>query len=187
MTRPTHQKASRPAFSLAASRNAIAFVCLLSLLHVSAIAQGITGSITGTITDATGAVVSGANVTVTQLQTNSIHVVTTTDNGNYTVTQLPPGNYSVRIEKAGFQTFMQRDIALSIDQVVQVNAQLGVGSQEQTIEVTGAPPTIQTEESSVGSVIDSQAIQNTPLNGRLGLMGLIALAPGVQNPYPVFF
>ena len=144
-------------------------------------AQGITGSITGTVVDSSGAVISGATVTVTQTETNASHVVTTSDAGNYTVTQLPPGHYSVRVEKAGFQSFRQKDIALSIDQVAQVNAQLGVGSQEQTIEVTGAPPTIQTEESSVGSVIDSQAIQNTPLNGRLGLMGLIALAPGVQN------
>jgi len=144
-------------------------------------AQGITGSITGTVSDATGAVVSGANVTVTQVDTNATHVVTTSDSGNYTVTQLPPGRYSVRVEKAGFQSFIQKDITLSIDQVAQVNAQLGVGSQEQTIEVTSAEPVIQTESSSVGSVIDSQAIQNTPLNGRLGLMGLITLAPGVQN------
>lgn len=143
--------------------------------------QGITGSITGTVSDATGAVVSGANVTVTQVDTNASHVVTTSDSGNYTVTQLPPGRYSVRVEKAGFQSFIQKDITLSIDQVAQVNAQLGVGSQEQTIEVTSTEPVIQTESSSVGSVIDRQAIQNTPLNGRLGLMGLITLAPGVQN------
>ena len=183
MITPTYKTAargplSRWAFVLAV----ISIISLAVLTQTPAIAQGITGSITGTITDATGAVVSGANVTVTQLQTNSVHTVTTSDNGNYTVTQLPPGNYTVRVEKAGFQNFMQRDVVLSIDQVVQVNAQMGVGSQEQTIEVTGAPPVIQTEDSSVGSVIDRQAIQNTPLNGRLGLMGLIALAPGVQNP-----
>src|SRR3569833_2387816 len=104
MIRPTHEKAvPRPASWFRGIRMALSFVCLVSLLHLSAVAQGITGSITGTITDATGAVLTGANVTVTQLQTNSIHVVTTTGNGNYTVTQLPPGTYSVRIEKAGFQ------------------------------------------------------------------------------------
>ena len=64
---------------------------------------------------------------------------------------------------------------------VEINAQLGIGSAQETVVVTGAPPVIQTEDSSVGLVVDSQTIQNTPLNGRLSLMGLIALAPGVQG------
>lgn len=144
-------------------------------------AQGITGSITGTVTDSSGAAVPGATVTVTQVATNTSHTVTSSDNGNFTVPQLPPGEYAVKVDKAAFESYVQKGIILSIDQVVQVNAPLAVGSTSQTIEVTSTGAVIQTEESSVGSLIDSQAIQNTPLNGRLGLMGLIALAPGVQS------
>jgi hypothetical protein len=144
-------------------------------------AQGITGSITGTVSDPSGAAIPGASVTVTQTATNGVHTATTSDVGNFTITQLPPGEYEVKVDKAAFQTYVQKGIVLSIDQVVQVNAQLGLSSTSQTIEVTSAGNVIQTESSSVGSVIDSQSIQNTPLNGRLGLMGLIALAPGVQN------
>jgi hypothetical protein len=160
----------------------LAGVLLLTALamQTSAFGQGITGSITGTVTDASGAAVPNATITVTQTATNAVHTVTTSGVGNFTVTQLPPGQYTVKVDKAGFESYQQKGIDLSIDQVAQINAQLAVGSESQTVEVTSASPAIQTTDSSVGSVIDSQAIQNTPLNGRLGLMGLIALAPGVQ-------
>ncbi len=144
------------------------------------LAQGTTGTITGTVTDSTGAAINGAKVTVTQTSTNSVHTANTSSEGSYAVPQLPPGPYSVKIDKDAFESYLQNGIVLSIDQVMQVNAQLAVGSQSQTVEVTAAGATLQTADSSVGSLIDSQAIQNTPLNGRLGLMGLIALAPGVQ-------
>jgi hypothetical protein len=151
------------------------------LLVSGAHAQGITGSITGSVTDSTGAQVPGATVTITQVDTNTVHVVKTSDAGTYTVTQLPPGNYTVKVEKANFKSFRQTAITLSIDQVAQINAQLSVGATQETVEVTSSAPVIQTDTSSVGSVIDSQAIQNTPLNGRLGINGLVALAPGVQG------
>jgi hypothetical protein len=179
MQQPTTQPTRHRGWQLALV--ATVTLALAVLLQPALHAQGITGSITGTVTDSTGAAIPGANVTVTQTATNAVHTVTTSAVGNYTVTQLPPGQYDVKVDKAAFQTYVQRGIALSIDQVVQVNAQLGVSSTSETIEVTSAGSVIQTEESSVGSVIDSQAIQNTPLNGRLGLMGLIALAPGVQS------
>jgi hypothetical protein len=155
-------------------------VLLVLALQPNSFGQGITGSITGTVTDASGAAIAGATVTVTQTATNGVHIATTSGAGNFTVTQLAPGQYTVRIDKETFASYQQNDITLSIDQVAQINAQLAIGSQSQTIEVTSTSPVIQTTDSSVGSVIDSQAIQNTPLNGRLGLMGLIALAPGVQ-------
>jgi hypothetical protein len=143
--------------------------------------QGITGSITGTVTDPSGAAIPGATVTITELATNAVHTVMTSDSGTYDVPQLPPGQYSVKVTKAEFQTYLQNGVTLSIDQVDKIDAQLSVGSAAQTVDVTATSPVIQAEDSSIGEVIDSQAIQNTPLNGRLGLMGLIALAPGVQG------
>jgi hypothetical protein len=143
--------------------------------------QGTTGSIAGTVTDATGAAIPGARVTITQTETNAVHTVATSDAGTYTVPQLPPGHYKVEVEKAAFEKFKQTAITLQIDQTVEVSPKLAVGGAQQTVEVTDTPPVIQTEDSSIGSVIDSQAIQNTPLNGRLGINGLVALAPGVQG------
>jgi hypothetical protein len=156
-----------------------AFLLVASLQ--AAHAQGITGSITGTVTDPSGAVVAGATVTVKETNTNAVKTVVTSEVGTYTVTPLPPGNYSVKVERAGFSTKTQTGIVLVIDQSALINVQLAVGSQEQMIEVTDTSAAIQTEDSSVGQVIDSKSIQNTPLNGRLSVMGLIALAPGMQG------
>jgi hypothetical protein len=146
-----------------------------------AFAQGITGSIAGTVTDDAGATIAGATVTIRELATNAVHTVTTSDVGSYTVTQLPPGQYTVVVDKPSFKSYRQTAITLSIDQVAQIDAHLTVGATTETVEVTSAAPVIQTESSSVGEVIDSHAIQNTPLNGRLGINGLVALAPGVQG------
>ncbi len=142
--------------------------------------QGITASITGTITDPSGAVIAGAAVSVRNVDTNEVRKVLSSDAGTYTVTQLAPGRYAVEVDKTGFKTYRQSGITLQIDQVAEINPQLQIGSEAQNVEVISTGPVIQTEDSSVGQVIDSQAIQNTPLNGRLSVMGLIALAPGVQ-------
>jgi Carboxypeptidase regulatory-like domain/TonB dependent receptor len=147
----------------------------------AACAQGITGSITGTVTDPSGAVISGATVTILEVDTNAIHTTRTSEAGTFTVTQLPPGRYNVKVEKAGFKSYDESGLILAIDQDAQLNAQLAVGSENQSIEVASTAPVIQTEDSSVGQVIDSQAIENTPLNGRLSVMGLIALSPGIQG------
>jgi len=146
-----------------------------------AAAQGTTGTISGTVIDPSGGTVAGATVTVRELNTNAIHTAATSPIGTYTIPQLPPGVYGVKIAQAGFKTMERNGVTLQIDQVAVVNAQLSVGGTDENVEVTTAPPVIQTEDSSVGQVIDSEAIQNTPLNGRLSVMGLIALAPGIQG------
>jgi hypothetical protein len=174
----THKRGT---YSLAAMAALVVAILLVLVAPQASYGQGITGSITGTVTDPTGAVVAGATVTVRDVDTNAIRVENTSDGGTYTVTQLPPGHYTIKVDKAGFKTYDQSGITIAIDQLAQINAQLAVGSEDQNVEVTSAPPVIQTQDSSVGQVIDSQSIQNTPLNGRLSVMGLIALSPGVQG------
>src|SRR5258708_36149322 len=170
----------------------IAFLLVATLLTGRrAQAEGTTASITGTVTDASGAAVPGATVTATQTSTNDVHTSTSSDSGFYTVPQLPPGKYRVAVEKGGFNRFEQTDITLVINQTAQINPQLRVGSAQEVVTVTSASPIIQTGTSSVGLVIDSQTIQETPLNGHTSLIGLIALAPGVQaagtqDQVPVF-
>lgn len=142
--------------------------------------QGITGSISGTVTDSSGAVIPGAKVTIVQTETNATHIAMTSGVGTYHVTLLPPGHYNIKAEKSGFKVSEQRGITLAIDQTVESDLQLTVGSENQSVVVTSAGPLIQTETSSVGDVIDRQEIQNIPINGRSSLYGLVALAPGVQ-------
>ena len=124
-------------------------VCLL--LAPVLVGQGITGTITGNVTDPTGASIPGATVTITQVETNFVHTATTSDVGSFTVTQLPPGQYSIQVEATTFKSFREPRVALAIDQVLQVNARMQVGSRGETVEVTTTNPVIQTEESSVGS------------------------------------
>jgi Carboxypeptidase regulatory-like domain/TonB dependent receptor len=163
-------------------RRCALFAGLLALILVPrSFGQGLTGSISGTVTDSSGAPISGATVTVRQVDTNAIRTITTSDVGTYKLTQLVPGVYSARIEKEGFTVFEQGNITLAIDQVVQIDVRLNVGSEMQTINVTAEVPVLQSENSSVGLVVDSPTIQNTPLNGHLSILGLLNLVPGVQD------
>src|ERR1700722_3710722 len=154
----------------------------LGLFTYPSLAQtGTTARVTGTVTDPSGAVLPAATITIREADTNATRTITTAENGDYAVTQLTPGKYSLTVEKQGFGSYQQNDIVLVIGQVAEINVQLQVGSQAQKVTVTSSAPVIQTEDSSIGSVIDSQTIVNTPLNGRLSIMGLVALAPGVQG------
>jgi hypothetical protein len=157
------------------------FLAFALVLQPFLLAQGITGSITGTVIDLSGAPISGAMVTIRQIDTDAIRTIMTSDVGTYRVTQLAPGHYSVKVDKTGFETFLQSNITLAIDQVAQIDAKLNVGSDQQTVKVTSEGSVIQTESSSVGLVVDSNTIQNTPLNGHLSILGLLNLVPGVQD------
>src|ERR1700760_1918928 len=146
-------------------RKSLRAVLIISLTFMLAIAcartsfgQGITGSITGTVTDSSGAAIAGATVTILQVGTNATRVVTTSDVGSYTVTQLAPGSYDVKVDKNGFDSSRQSNITLVIDQVAKIDVRLNVGSNQQIVNVTAESPVIQTETSSVGLVIDSATL-----------------------------
>jgi hypothetical protein len=156
------------------------FLLLLGI-GTASYAQGITGSITGTVTDPAGATIAGASVIIRNVDTNATRNVTTSDAGTYKVTQLHPGNYSLKVDKTNFKVFEQNNITLQIDQVLLINAQLQVGTEQMTVTVTTSAPVLQTEQSSNGLVLDSNQIESTPLNGRLTLQGLMILSPGVQG------
>ncbi len=159
----------------------LAIACLLFVAHPGMAQTGTTARVTGTVTDQSGAVLPGATVTIREADTNATRTITTADNGDYALTQLTPGKYNLTVDKQGFGSYQQSDIVLVIGQVAEINVQMQVGSAAQKVTVTGSAPVIQTQDSSIGSVIDSQTIVNTPLNGRLGILGLVALAPGVQG------
>ena len=155
------------------------FLPILGFLLVcaSALAQTNVGSIVGTVTDSSGAVVPNAAVTLTNMGTNIAVKTTTNGSGEYVVTPLLVGRYSVTCDKPGFKTEIQSGVTVDVQSRVRVDFVMQVGAVAQTVEVTAANPLLQTDSSYVGHVTDTQAVDDLPLNGRL-LTRLVVLAPG---------
>ena len=134
-------------------------------------------SISGTVTDPSGAAVAGATVTVTNGGTNQSQTITTDSSGLYTARLLHIGTYSVEATAKGFERSLHSGIELNVNQVAQVDLQLKVGSASETTQVSADPPLISTETSSLGTEETQQRIVDLPLNGRL-FTQLAWLGPG---------
>jgi hypothetical protein len=152
------------------------FLCLAC---GAASAQTFYGAIVGTVTDATGALVPGAKVTVTNLGTTETHYMETNSEGLYQFVNLVPGRYRVDVEKAGFKRFTREPVTVEVQSAVRIDVTgLEAGAVTQTVEVKGDTPLLQPETSSLGQVVESRKVNELPLNGRNPL-ALVALVPGV--------
>ncbi|MBI4444013.1 MAG: TonB-dependent receptor [Acidobacteria bacterium] len=140
-------------------------------------AQVSTGTIAGTVSDATGGVVPGAEITVRNVETGFTRVLTTNERGRYAVPQLPPGSYEITASTAGFQTEVHRGITLTIGREAVVDFSLTVGAVAERVEVTGEAPLIETTTSTVSGMIDSKQMRDIPLNSR-SFIELVALQAG---------
>src|SRR4029434_4442878 len=145
-----------------------------------AVAQVERASIIGNVTDTTGAAMSGVEVAVTNEGTNTSVRLTTDESGAYTAVNLIPGSYSVNASRSGFKPVVYRNFVLQVGQSARLDMRIEVGNVEQTIEVTGSVPLLQTENASVGQVISREAVNSLPLNGR-NFVQLAILAPGVSG------
>jgi hypothetical protein len=154
----------------------LAFVSCFLAIHSQG--QTTNGLITGSVTDATGATVPGAVVTVTNPATGVPRTATSNDSGTYVVPQLTPGNYDISVEKQGFATEKRSSVQLEVNQSVTLDFKLGVASSAQTVEVTGAAPSLNTTSSTLTDVIGHQETVDLPLNGR-EFTQLTLLTPGV--------
>ena len=168
----------RNAIGKAAARNfltaCIFFLCASSIV----LAQAGRGSISGVVSDASGAIVKGANVTALSQATGvTVHTVTS-DAGLYSFVSLNPGLYVVTASQKGFESVVQNKVLVSVDQVTTVNITLPVGSASETVEVTGAPELVDTSNSTVGQLIDSATIDRVPLLTR-NVFDLVQLSAGV--------
>jgi hypothetical protein len=143
-------------------------------------AQRTTADILGTVTDATGAVLPGVKISVKNLDTAAEYSTTTDSSGNYLVTQLPIGRYSIRSEASGFKTWNVTDVTIAIGDRLRQDAHLEIGTLGQSMEVTASSPALQTDSSSLGSLIDARAVQDLPLNGR-NFVVLAQLAAGATE------
>ena len=142
-------------------------------------AQKITGAITGTVTDSSGAAVSGATVTITNTATNKIYNVTTDSQGGYTVPELPESTYQVEVKGTGFQNSITKGVVVHVATTTNVNAQLQLGSVSQSVTVEANAIQVQTDSAALGAVVDSRQVKELPLNGR-NFVELTQLQPGVS-------
>jgi len=167
-------------FSMVKSARVVV-VCLLGLvLSVSfAMAQSATtGAITGSVTDPSGAVISGAMVSATNIATGQSRSATTDPNGAYTISLLPPGNYSVKISASGFKTAEVPSVTVNVTETVALNRSLEVGSQSQQVTVESTVETIQAQNATVGGLVSGETVTDLPLSTR-NYTQVIDLSPGV--------
>lgn len=125
-----------------------------------------TAQVTGRVTDASGAVIPGTRITVTNVATGAERNVEANEIGYYTVPLLPPGQYRIHVEQDGFKTVTRSGIVLEVDQRAEINFNLEVGAVTEQIEVTADAVQLNTVEASQGQVIENQRIVDMPLNGR---------------------
>ncbi len=157
-----------------------AFGLLYAMWMPQIFGQAVYGSILGTVTDATGAAVAGATVTVTSETKNVSTVETTNDSGNYSVTHLTPDVYSVRIEGKGFKTLEFKDIQVSADTGSRIDGQFQVGSASEQVEVTAEAPQLKTDRADVAIEFSSRAIEDAPILNR-NFTSFELLSPGTQK------
>ncbi len=150
-----------------------AFPFLISVLS----AQTTNGSINGTVLDPSGAGVNDAQVNVTSADTGLHRTAVSSANGTYTVPQLPPGRYDITLEKAGFANQTRKGVELLVNQNVTLDFNISLTAVSQNVEVTGAPPALETTSATLGEVIQHEQIVDLPLNGR-SFTQLTLLTPG---------
>jgi Carboxypeptidase regulatory-like domain len=147
----------------------------------SVFAQNATGSITGTVTDPNNAFIANATVTVTNNATGAARKVTTRNEGNYSVENLFPGEYEVKVEAQGFTTQIMV-LTVQVGNTTTSNFSMRLGVTSQTVEVMGGAPILNTSDSSLGGVVTQKQIDNLPLNGR-SFLSVAGLEPGVTISY----
>src|SRR5467141_3516911 len=141
-------------------------------------AQSTNGSIAGRVTDPSKAVIVDAKVAAISVDTNVHYEGATNSSGEYYLTNLSPRSYRIEIEKTGFQKLIKPDVMLHVQDALELNFQMTLGSTSETITVEAGAPLVNTESGTVSTVVDRTFVDNLPLNGR-SFQTLIMLTPGV--------
>src|SRR5215471_1172485 len=157
------------------------FLVFVLLAAISLSAQTFRGTILGTVTDPSGAVIPGAKVTVKNTGTGLERTTETSADGSYSLPELPIGTYSVTVTQSGFQTSITSNVVVDVATERRVDAALKTGQVSTTVEVSGELlPQVETTSAELGGVLTTQAIENLPVNGR-DYTKLIYLNPGVSG------
>ena len=156
------------------------FVVIALLGSPTLLAQSTGGRIRGTVVDSSGATVAAANVVITNQATGSQRDTQTGTNGEYIFLEVPVGTYEIEVNQTGFKKYVRKGIALDLNQILSVDVTLQVGTATETIEVTGAPPLVDTTSTQLGAVVGERAVSELPLAQR-DTYQLLQLQPGVQS------
>jgi hypothetical protein len=148
-----------------------------------AFGQAVSGTILGTVTEASGGVLPTAKVTAISEETGTSRSTTADANGEYTFPSLPPGHYTVTAEVTGFRTLAMSNIELGVDQHVRIDLKLVTGAAAETVNVVGESPLVQTSTSELGTTVGNEQIEALPLNGR-NFVNLTRTVPGVLRGVP---
>ena len=164
-------------------REMCALLALLSAGCLAAYSQAVTGTVLGTVTDSSGAVVPNAKVTLTEVNTSIIHNTQTNNSGNYTFPDLPEGNYSVTIEASGFKKETKQNNRVDINSNVRIDAVLQPGEITESVVVTAEPSQLQTDRADTGRSLSTMTVSELPvLVSNRNFQALLALVPGTSPP-----
>src|SRR3979490_2478555 len=153
-------------------------VVFVTLSCLAARAQSTYGAVVGAVTDTSGATITDANVTLTNVGTSEKRSQSSGSDGLFTFVNLFPGQYRVDVEKQGFKHFARTGITVEVQQSTHIDAALQVGEVSQVVEVTAETPLLQSETSSLGTVVDTREANELPLNGR-NIYNLTTITPSV--------
>jgi hypothetical protein len=155
-------------------------VALLFVLPVLLSAQGTGGRIVGRVSDASGAVLSGAKVTLVNEGTGTTRDAKSNDSGDYDFVEVPVGNYRLEFDLSGFKKNVRRGVTLDINQVITLNMTMQIGATQEVVDVTSEAPLVETTSTQLGTVVNDRAIVQLPLNER-DTYQFLSLQPGVQS------
>src|SRR5437773_5736755 len=155
-------------------------ILLLALVTPFAHAQSTGGRIRGTVTDPSGGAVVGATVTLINEATHATRDVQTGANGEYIFLEVPVGSYEVDLASQGFKKYARKGVPLNLNEAISVDVVLQIGGSTDVVEVTGAPPVIDTTSTQLGAIVNERSSTQLPLNQR-DVYQLLQLQPGVQS------
>ena len=165
------------------ARRILGVLCALLLLAAPLSAQTAAGEISGLATDSSGSVMPGVRVTLTNVATNAVRVVQTNDAGVYVFPAVPPGTYTLKAEIEGFSSIERSNILVQVGSSIRVPFEMAIGQLSDVVQVTADTQLIQTENASIGTVIENRSIVELPLNGR-NYLQLASLIPGATTNGP---
>src|SRR5215467_9816472 len=163
----------------------VALLVIVALISGPARGQAVNATLLGSVTDASGAAVGGAKITITEVKTGIVHSATTNESGNYEVPDLAPGLYEVTAEKQGFKKEARKGVEVLVNTDTRVNLALEVGTEQDTVVVTAEIPILQTDRADVGAKMESRQVTDLPLGNNRNFQNLINLVPGATRAHRV--
>src|SRR6185436_16208545 len=162
-------------------RKIFAMFALAVMFAALGYSQAVNATLLGSVTDASGAIVPGAKVTITEVNTGISRSTTTNESGNYTFPDLAPGVYTVTTEQTGFKKESRTGVAVDVNTTARIDMRLQPGSVSETIEVTGAAPPLQTDRADTSVKLDTVQTANLPTGTQRNYQSLLNLVPGTTR------